>query len=263
MMFDFHMHSGISFDSEASPESMVLAAEKMGLKEICFTDHYDHHDNINEEHDIFTIEEYGLAYDGLASDSVKIRRGVEMGLTLWNGDCVQEFLNKRDFDFVIGSVHYAGGYDPYFPQFWEGIDFATAVNKYLNVTLDCVRCHHNFDVLGHLTYVCKSEHNPAKGTVSYRDVADVADEIMKCLIAKGKGMEINTSGVDPLGDFLPSIDYLRRFRELGGEIVTIGSDAHDESRVGQHSDEALAVAREVFGYVCTFENRRPVFHKLK
>lgn len=263
MMFDFHMHSGISFDTDANPENMVRAAEKLGLKEICFTDHYDHHDNKDEEHDIFTLEAYSEAYDCLNSDTVKIRRGVEMGLTMWNCAYADDFLKQRNFDFVIGSVHYAGGYDPYFPQFWEGMDFQDAVEKYLRTTLELVRRHRNFDVLGHLTYVCKSPNNPAGKTVPYRDVADVADEIMKCLVANGKGMEINTSGVDSAGDFLPSIDYLRRFRELGGEIITIGSDAHNESRVGQYADKAIAIAREIFGYVCTFEERRPVFHKLK
>ena len=139
-MFDFHMHSRISFDTDANPADMVLAAERIGLKEICFTDHYDHHDNRDEEHDLFTIEDYSEAYDGLTSDVVKIRRGVELGLTSWNGDLVEDFLKRRDFDFVIGSVHYAGGYDPYFPQFWEGLDFKDAVEKYLRTTLELVRC---------------------------------------------------------------------------------------------------------------------------
>ena len=83
-----------------------------------------------------------------------------------------------------------------------------AVEKYLRTTLECVRCHDNFDVLGHLTYACKSPNNPIGKTVPYRDVADVADEIMKCLVAKGKGMEINTSGVDRTGDFLPPKEFL-------------------------------------------------------
>jgi histidinol-phosphatase (PHP family) len=85
---------------------------------------------------------------------------------------------------------------------------------------------------------------------------------MKTLAQNGKGMEINTSGVDRVGDFLPSIDFIKRFRELGGEIITVGSDAHDTSRVGQHISEALEIAKDVFGYVCTFEKRKTIFHKL-
>jgi histidinol-phosphatase (PHP family) len=75
-------------------------------------------------------------------------------------------------------------------------------------------------------------------------------------------MEINTSGVDRCGDFLPYDVYFRRFKELGGEIVTVGSDAHNWKRVGQYSDRACDVLKEIFGYVCTFEGRKPIFHKL-
>ncbi len=261
-MFDFHMHTKVSFDSSAEPVDMVKAAEKLGLKEICFTDHIDHHGEKNREHTLFTPEEYSNAYDNLTSDRVKIRRGVEMGLTLWNKEAAEEILNSRAFDFVIGSIHYAGGYDPYFPDYWKGINLEQAVERYLTDMLECVQIHDNFDVLGHLTYVCKAPYNPARKTVPYREVADLADEIMKILIQKGKGMEINTSGVDRAGDFLPSIDYLKRFRELGGEIITIGSDAHTPDRVGQYAKEAISLAKEVFGYVCTFEKRKPLFHQL-
>jgi histidinol-phosphatase (PHP family) len=85
---------------------------------------------------------------------------------------------------------------------------------------------------------------------------------MKTVAEKGKGMEINTSGVDRVGAFLPSLDFIKRFRELGGEIVTVGSDSHDEGRVGQYADGAIEIAKEVFGYVCTFEGRKAIYHKL-
>lgn len=261
-MFDFHIHTKVSFDSVAEPYDMLAAAEKMGLKEICFTDHCDHHGNPEGPHYIFTPEEYSNAYDALSSDRLKIRRGVEMGLTRWNRMEAEKIIASRDFDFVIGSVHYADGNDPYYPEYWEGIGLDEAINKYLSETLECVRLHDDFDVLGHLNYVCKSEHNTSHKAAEYAEVRELADEIMKTLVSKGKGMEINTSGVDRVGEFLPSIDYLRRFRELGGEIVTIGSDAHDSGRIGQYANEALALVKEVFGYVCTFEKRMPVFHKL-
>ena len=137
-----------------------------------------------------------------------------------------------------------------------------AFEDYLVQSLECVKIHDRFDVLGHLNYVCKSSHNPTHAPLRYEDFSDICDEIMKTVIAKGKGMEINTSGVDRVGDFLPSAPFLKRYKELGGEIVTVGSDAHDPSRVGQYAKEALDILKDVFGYVCTFENRKPIFHKL-
>jgi histidinol-phosphatase (PHP family) len=125
-----------------------------------------------------------------------------------------------------------------------------------------VRNHTDFDVLGHLTYISKARSNPTKRLLPYEWYREVYDEILKILVAKGKGMEINSSGVDRCGDFLPHAQYLRRFKELGGEIVTVGSDAHTADRVGQYMDRACQLAMEIFGHVCTFENRTPIFHKL-
>lgn len=261
-MFDFHLHSSVSFDSTTPAADILRAAEKNGLREICFTDHYDCHDIPTEAHDLFTVEQYAKAYDGLSSDSVLIRRGVEFGMTTWNRAELDKLLAQRNFDFVIGSVHYAGGFDPYDPDYWKGKTVGDAFSEYLVRSLECVKVHDGYDVLGHLNYVCKSAHNPTHEPLRYEDYSDVCDEIMKLLVQKGKGMEINTSGVDRVGDFLPSAAFLKRFKELGGEIVTLGSDAHDPTRVGQYATEALEILKDIFGYVCTFEDRRPIFHKL-
>ncbi len=261
-MFDYHLHSRISFDSTCTPENIVKAAEKTGLLEICFTDHYDFNDLFREKRDLFTIEEYRSAYDRLTSEKVKIRRGVEFGLTPWNQNELSNLLDSYSFDFVIGSVHYTGGQDPYSENYWKGISVHEAFEKYLLHTLECVKVHDGFDVLGHLNYVCKSAHNPTHKSFLYSDYRDICDEIMKTLAQNGKGMEINTSGVDRTGDFLPSAEFIKRFRELGGEIITVGSDSHDSTRVGQHISGALEIAKEIFGHVCTFEKRKPIFHKL-
>ena len=98
--------------------------------------------------------------------------------------------------------------------------------------------------------------------MSFQQHRELIDEILKELARKGKGMEINTSGVDRCGDFLPYDVYFRRFKELGGQIVTVGSDAHTASRVGQYADRACAILKDIFGYVCTFQDREPIFHKL-
>ena len=91
---------------------------------------------------------------------------------------------------------------------------------------------------------------------------ELIDEILKVLAAKGKGMELNTSGMDRCGGFLPTADIFHRFKELGGEIVTVGSDAHTTDRVGQYSFDACRILQDIFGHVCTFEDRNPIFHKL-
>lgn len=261
-MFDYHLHSSVSFDSECEAERIVEAAENRGLKEICFTDHYDFNDDIQKQHDIFDIEQYRRTYDNISSEKLIIRRGVEFGLTHWNQNELKQLLSRYDFDFVIGSVHFTGGYDPYFKEFWTHNGIEEGFEKYLLQTLRCVKKHNYFDVLGHINYVCKYEHNPTKKPLRYKDYSDICDEIMKALAENGKGMEINTSGKDRVGEFLPSYDFIKRFKELGGEIITVGSDSHDGVRVGQYIPEALEIARDVFGYVCTFDKRKVKFNKL-
>ena len=260
-MFDFHMHTGVSFDSEATPLEMIAAAERMGLKEICFTDHYDFQNDPDGVHHLFCLSDYKAAYDGLLSNELTIRRGVEFGMTAWNTKELIELTSSYPFDFVIGSVHSVGNSDPYFAAFWEGKSVEAGFEECLLQTLVCVRAHDDFDVLGHLSYACKSPNLPRRVLLRYRDYADLCDEIMRVLAEKGKGMEINTSGVDAVGDFLPDRDFFLRFKELGGEIVTVGSDAHAPSRVGQYTARAVALAKEIFGYVCTFEGRKPILHR--
>ena len=260
-MFDFHLHTTVSFDGISHASAMAKTAAERGLREICFTDHADflYEKNATE---LYDLEAYAKAYDSLEVPGLTIRRGTELGLAAWSAEESERFLAARPYDFVIGSVHYTEFGDPYYPAFWEGRSGKAAFLCYLEETLRCVKVHKNFDVLGHLTYVCKSAHNPTHEPVRYEDFREITDEILRILVANGKGLEINTSGVDKAGAFLPSETFLRRFRALGGEIVTVGSDAHDVSRVGQYVDDALALLRDIFGYVCTFEGRTPIFHKL-
>ena len=260
-MFDFHMHSLVSFDSDDAPELMARAALQQGLKEICFTDHVDDDPKGVDRHR-FTIESYNEAYDGLCVPGITIRRGLEFGMLKDNQPLLQEYLSRRHFDFVIGSVHYVDLWDAYYAQYWEGKTQEYAELRYMETTLECVRNHRDFDVLGHLTYISKARSNPTKRLIPYEWYREVYDEILKLLVAKGKGMEINSSGVDRCGDFLPGIAYLKLFKELGGQIVTVGSDAHTTDRVGQYTSDAVAIAGEIFGHVCTFRGRQPLFHKL-
>ena len=261
-MFDFHMHSTVSFDGHDGAEKMVQAAVDAGLKEICFTDHIDYFANQEKQEWVFDTKVYNETYDGLSHPSLKIRRGMEFGLKPYNKAQLQEDLKRRNFDFVLGSVHFVDELDVYFQEYWQGKTLFQGERRYLEETLACVEAHEDFDVLGHLTYISKARANPAPRPVPYDEHRTLIDEILRVLAKKGKGMEINTSGVDRCGDFLPYEVYFRRFKEFGGEIVTVGSDAHTASRVGQYSHRACQLLKDIFGYVCTFENRNPVFHNL-
>ena len=261
-MFDFHMHSQVSFDGRDTAISMAKAAVNAGLKEICFTDHMDY-DPLHPDHPLhFDIADYNKEYDSLEVPGLIIRRGFEFGMLPDNTEQFHKNVIRRDWVFVIGSVHFVDGLDVYFREYREGKTSYQAILRSFEETLTCVRNHDDFDVLGHLAYLGKCRANPEKHPILYKDYREVLDEILRLLADKGKGMECNTSGVDSCGAYLPDAEYLRRFKELGGEIVTVGSDAHHADRVGQYCMEAVQTVQDIFGYVCTFEGRIPRFHTL-
>lgn len=261
-MYDFHLHTTVSFDGKMAAQQVIDGAKKAGLREICFTDHVDYDPNAGVQTMVFDTNAYSAAYDSLKAPGLAIRLGMEFGMTPDNVPLLREKLAERRYDYILGSVHFVDGLDVYFPEYWKGKTVFQAQRKYLEQTLACVRIHEDFDVLAHLTFLSKSPANPEKVPIPYESHRKILDEILKELAKKGKGLEINTSGVDRQVGFLPDKEYFVRFRELGGRIVTVGSDAHTPDRVGQYCGEACGILKEVFGYVCTFQNRIPSFHKL-
>lgn len=261
-MFDYHMHSRVSFDGHNTGEALAKAARDNGLKEICFTDHLDYDPLDRMGCMAFDTAAYSAEYDRLELPGLKIRLGMEFGMTPDNADQFRQDLRRRPFDFVLGSIHFVDDLDVYFEPWWRGKTVFQAERRFLEATLECVRVHDDFDVLAHLTYIAKTHCHPAPRPVPFGEHRELIDEILKVLAGKGKGLEMNTSGVDRCGGFLPTADYFLRFKELGGEIITIGSDAHRADRVGQYSFEACQILKDIFGYVCAFENRTPIFHKL-
>ena len=261
-MFDFHMHSRVSFDGHDTGEAMAKAALDAGLKEICFTDHLDYDPLEKMGILAFDTEIYNREYNGLDVPGLIIRKALAIHGGEYTVAQFQKDLQRRSFDFVLGSIHFVDDLDVYFPEFWADKTVFQAERRYLEATLECVRIHDDFDVLAHLTYIAKTHSHPAPRPVPFEEHREIIDEILKVVACKGKGLELNTSGMDRCGGFLPTADYFRRFKELGGEIVTIGSDAHATNRVGQYAFEVCDIFKDIFGYVCTFENRQPVFHKL-
>ena len=261
-MFDFHMHSTVSYDGHNTPEEMVQAAEKRGLEIMCFTDHLDYTPAYPDRRMVFDEGTYRKTYSSIKSDKVQILHGMEFGMLPNNARQLEEDLKMYPFDYVLGSCHFIDGLDPYFPEYWVGKTQEQAERLYFEELLECIRVHDNFDVCSHLTYISKTRCNPVKRPIVYGMYKSLVDEILKTLVKKEKGLEVNTSGLNSCGVFLPDEPYLQRFKELGGRIVTVGSDAHTADRVGQYCDRACQTLKKIFGYVCTFENREPVFHKM-
>lgn len=261
-MFDYHMHTRVSFDGSDSGARMAKAALDKGLKEICFTDHIDYDPLAKEQTMAFDTAAYNAEYEGLELPGLKIRRGMEFGMDLTNLAQFKQDLRRRPFDFVLGSVHFVDDVDVYYESYWAGKTQFQAERRFLEQTLACVELHEDFDVLAHLSFISKAWSNPSKRLLPYEEHRQIVDEILKVLVRKDKGLEMNTSGVDRCGGFLPTREYFCRFRELGGRIVTVGSDAHNSGRVGQYTHEACEILRDIFGYVCTFEGRKPIFHRL-
>lgn len=257
-MYDYHMHSRVSFDAQDPGLAMALAAKERGLKEICFTDHIDRTPEMDM---VFDTDVYNAEYDGLEVPGLLIRRGMEYGLTPDNTEQLKKDLQRRHFDFVLGSIHLVDGMDIYWEPYWAARSYDEAIRLYLETMLESVRVHEDYDVLGHLTYISKAKSNPRHEPLRYCDHKSILDEILLELVKRDKGLEVNTSGIDLCGGPLPTMDYFRRFHELGGRIVTVGSDSHNTARVGQYTHEMVAELKKIFGYVCTFENRKPIFHK--
>ena len=262
-MFDYHMHSIVSFDGHNTGLELAQAARDRGLKEICFTDHVDFVPQAAVQTMVFDVKRYSQEYDSLEVPGLKIRQGMEFGLTDGNQSLLLQRLSQRHYDFVLGSVHFVDGVDVYFKEYWQDKIPAQAQSRFLEQTLAMVSAHQDFDVLAHMTFLMKSPFNPVRAPLSFEAHREIMEEILKVLVRKGKGLEMNTSGVDRSVGFLPTVDVFRRFKELGGEIVTVGSDAHRTDRVGQYCTQAAEMLSEIFGCVCTFQDREPIFHKIK
>ena len=170
---------------------------------------------------------------------------------------------KYPFDLVIGSSHVVNGIDPYYPVFYKGKTEHEAYTEYFESILDNLHSGADFDVYGHIDYVVR--YGPDKNKYySYEKYADIIDAILKEIISQGKGIELNTAGFKyGLGHPNPTEDVLKRYHELGGEIITVGADAHKPEHVAYDFDKVSNILKDAgFMYYTVFENRVPAFIKL-
>lgn len=273
---DMHMHTCFSTDSEACPRDMADEAVRKGLKTICFTDHFDKDDLEWGEEGIFDVDAYFVKMQKLQEEyagKLNIRIGIELGLRTYLKDYYEELTKKYPFDFVIGSVHNvpykkdAEGNilytDPAAEKLFTDRTDKEAYRLMMETTLENVRTSDCFQTLGHLDYVVRYGKSREK-EYSYTDYADIIDEILKLLIEKEKGLEVNSAGLKYGLSFAhPHPDVLKRYRELGGEIITIGADAHKPEHIAYDFAKAEEILKSCgFKYYTEFFEQKPVFKQL-
>lgn len=273
---DMHMHTWFSTDSEACPCDMADEAVRKGLKTICFTDHFDKDDLEWGEEGIFDVDAYFVEMQKLQEEyagKLNIRIGIELGLRTYLKDYYEELTKKYPFDFVIGSVHNvpykkdAEGNilytDPAAEKLFTDRTDKKAYRLMMETTLENVRTSDCFQTLGHLDYIVRYGKSREK-EYSYTDYADIIDEILKLLIEKEKGLEVNSAGLKYGLPFAhPHPDVLKRYRELGGEIITIGADAHKPEHIAYDFAKAEEILKSCgFKYYTEFFEQKPVFKQL-
>lgn len=257
-------------------EAQIESAIARGLTAMCFTEHYDK--NFPYENDPgLKPEEWGMFELDMAAyrkeflemrerygSRIQLYFGVELGLQPDLGPDYEAFLSTHsELDFVIGSTHICDGTDPYYPVFYEGKDEAACYRHYFEYELANLTAMKCYDTCGHMDYIVR--YGPTQDrNYSYGQYAELFDAMLEILIRNDKALEVNTAPLTKgCRDLNPSFDILKRYHELGGRLVTIGSDAHTPDRIAENfaiAQERLRSAGFTSWY--TYDGRQPVEHAL-
>lgn len=265
---DYHTHTTCSPDARNTMTEMAAAAAAAGLQEICFTDHVEPLEwNCTVPkaggYDWAPLKRAFAEACSAAPESVQLRLGIEIGDAIWNIDWVERQLERApELDFIIGSVHSlpppADCNLALFPPADE-TEARAGLADYLDSVERMVRWG-KFQVVGHLTLPLRYLNERRGFHLTFDGFEDRLEAILRLVVEQGLGIEVNTNhGNTPL----PDEKWLRMYRALGGEIITLGSDAHRTDGVGCAIREGQALLRACgFRRFCTFDRRQPVWHDL-
>lgn len=264
MLPDFHVHTEFSADSDTPVTDQIERAIELGMKTICFTDHHDIDapvSNLSFLLDIPSQQQKIAELKEQYADKIEILTGIELGLQCHCKAETDQVLKAFQFDFVLGSCHYAKGMDPYLPSYFDKFGHDEGYRIFFEATLQRVKLFDNFDSLGHLDYLVRYEKTNQYDYALYHDIID---EILLTLITKGKALEVNTGGFKyGLGQPNPRVEILKRYRELGGTMITLGSDAHKTEHLAIAFDDTRTLLKECgFDSITIFRKRKPSQIKL-
>lgn len=279
MYADYHLHTYYSDDSEYPMEQLIQDAVSMGLSEICFTDHVDYgikgdwadQSNVYQPEEKKKLPVMNVKYPACHAEirrmqnkyagKIVIREGMEFGMQLHTIPQYRKLFSSYPFDFIILSCHQVEDKEFWTQDFQRGKTQEEYNRKYYEEILRVIRTYKDYSVLGHLDMITRYD---SAGVYPFECVRDIVTEILQQAICDGKGIEINTSSHRyGLTDLTPSRDILRLYRELGGTILTIGSDTHKPEHLGAYIKETLEEVKKLgFSSICTFQNMKPIFHRL-
>ena len=268
MLWDNHLHSNFSGDSDALPIDMINSAKKKGLRGMTFTDHLDI--DYPAEFGFFDLDldNYYPTLSKLAKDESSsdftILVGLELGLQPDIADKCQKATVSHPFDFIIGSTHLIDKYDPYFESFWTKDEPKKLLSRYYEIILENIQSFTDFDALGHLDYAFRYAPDNNLRNDTYEPYAEIIDAILEIIIRQDKALEVNTAGIRKgmLGPN-PSPSIIKRYKQLGGKLITIGADAHLPEDVAADFDLLPSLLTDCgFNEFYVYKNRKPKAYPL-
>lgn len=261
-IIDMHTHTDNSFDGHHSAMFMAETAESKDFASLAFTDHcevdtfFKRNDDRRTRQSFFEISKARDAFKG----RLEILRGIELAQPHYDPELAEKIINTQHYDLVIGSLHNLRNQDDFYDwESFDGIDVEATMNEYFDEILGMLQWG-NFDVLAHITYPFRYIFNHLGYKEDINKYSAKVDEILSLCAEKEKALEINMGGLKyPINLPSPDIDTVKRFRELGGKMISVGSDSHYADRLGFGIEQAYEMAREAgFTYVVKFVNRQPV-----
>lgn len=259
-MYDSHVHSDHSMDCKWSMYNMVLGGIANNLKSICFTDHIDLESTEKKLDFCFDLKDYFKDVNRVKhrfKKDIEILGGVELGMKPNLENRYNELLSNYSFDFVLMSLHSVKNKDIFMDKLDENLSSLDILNEYFQDLLYCVKNFKNYDVLGHLDFIDRYLHL-RNMEIEYTTLYPIIVDILTIVIQDGKGIEVNTSGIRyGLDYFHPKPSILRLYKDLGGEIITIGSDAHSPKDIGYEFKNVERLLKEIgFKYIYIFKDRK-------
>ena len=267
-MFDTHTHCMHSHDSQQDPEELVKYAIEKGLEYIAVTDHYDGELTLLPEFSYIPQIDLDNHFKVISflkekyRDKIEVGVGIECGFMREADGIYLENLKKYDTDIIINSVHTIEYEDCYEPSYFAKRTKRQAYYAYLKAVRDSLDVPYHYDSVGHIGYVIrKSTYDDI--SLDYKDYSDILDDILKTIISKGKALELNSHSEGTGLDFMASPEITKRYKELGGELLTFGSDAHRTNRLCANYDKVCEKVKALgFKYLFKYLNHKPVAVKI-